>query len=569
MHNSPTNNTIFCDASPSLHNTFAGDNTSPGQNLLKTPYGFYFRMKVPKRHREHFRRREFKKALNTHDRRDAQKKALLLTAMVDEYIAQLDTAKGYKMSRLPFFTSMKVAEIEVFSTGYKLKGIELDPLHYETDQRAYSDIRASALADSQALANMQHPNQFSPAAPAFLASQPCQLTSAVQVVQTAVETPPASASQKLFAELIENFVEEKTVSGNWDALSSNGRKEQLLRALDYFGDCDVTLITRDDARRFMHVLAKLPPNYKKKKAFATLSLKEASKKNSGPTISPKSVNMAMTDIASFFKWCVKCGYIIRNAFEGLSVKEKTIALTQRLPYTRPELTQLFKDKLFQQHCCEASEYFLPLLGLYHGARLNELCQLHTNDIFQIEDVWVFEINENDAQKTIKTKESRRILPIHPELIRLNFLQYVKSLKPGRVFPNLPYKKGKFSGDYSKRFGTVRNRVKIVDKDFHSFRHLVSAELERLNIPEHIVASILGHKHPHITFARYGEPKYIKRIHRIISKLRFDIAVPAWPAQKIARGQVLQKMREIDPSLKASDSTLDNVLKLNNKVRRQI
>jgi len=220
-----------------------------------------------------------------------------------------------------------------------------------------------------------------------------------------------------------------------------------------------------------------------------------------------------------------------NLFEGLSVKETTKALTQRLPYSVPELTKLFNDKIFQLQHCEPSEFFLPLLGLYTGARLNELCQLHTTDVREIADVWVIDINDDDEQKSIKTKDSRRVVPIHPELIRLNFLKYVHQLKPGRVFPNLEFKYGKFSSDYTKRFGTVRRRAKIQDNDFYSFRHLFSAELEKLEIAEHLVASLLGHQHPQITFGRYGEPKHVQRLADIITQLAFPLEVPPWKFNK--------------------------------------
>lgn len=535
-------------------------NVSPGRNLVHTSTGYSFRMRVPLRYRDHFQRREFKKALHTTDAREAQKKALLITALIDEHIAQLDAARGYRMSKLPFFNEIKIAEVSVSLQGIKLVGVEKDPQFPEAEDRALRDTISAAREEFQTLLSQQSViDQQITQGIAELSKQPV-------VSQPVI---PASAPQKLLAELIDDFVKEKTTSGSWNKAAANGRKEQLLRGLEHFGDCDITTITRNDARDFLDILSKLPPNLKKNRSFANMSLAQAAAKNvRGVTISAKSVNMAMTDLASFFKWCVRCGYLVRNVFEGLSVKETSQAITQRLPYTHPELQQLFQDHYFQQHECDASEFFLPLLGLYQGARLNELCQLHTKDIYEIDGIWVIDINENDAEKSLKTADSKRILPLHPELIRLNFLKYVQSLKSGRVFPNLPYSKGKFSGAYSKRFATVRRRVKIVARDYYSFRHLVSSELEKLKVPEHMVAVILGHKHPQITFGRYGGPKDIPPLLAIVSQLKFNINVPPWPEVKIVRGRALQKIREIAPTLKASDGSLDEITKLTSRVRHK-
>lgn len=466
------------------------------QNLLCTPHGYYFRMRVPHRHRDHFKRREFKKSLKTVDLKEAQKKALCLAAQIEDCIQRLDVLKGYRMARLPLFTDIKVAEVAVTRDGYRIIGLETDPLHAESERKEVEKLHEDAAAAVVKLA------QVSPAK---------------------VETQP----KKLFAQLIEDFVDEKMISGSWKNARTKGRKQQLLRCLEYFGDCNIATITRDDAMQFMQTVMKLPLNVKKNKRFNGMTLTEIATKNKGPTLAPKSINMLMTDIASLFKWCKRFGYIENNNFEGLSVKETAQEITQRLPYTTAELTQLFSDRTFQQQKCEPSEVFIPLIGLFTGARLNEICQLHTDDIQEIDGIWTIDINTNDAEKSLKTKDSRRVIPVHQNIITAGFIKYLQKLKQGRVFPNLKYKDGTFSADYTKRFKTVRDRAGIAKADFHSFRHLFSSELEKRNVPEHLVAMILGHHHQQITFSRYGGPKDIERLAEIVNSLTFPITVPPW------------------------------------------
>ena len=85
----------------------------------------------------------------------------------------------------------------------------------------------------------------------------------------------------------------------------------------------------------------------------------------------------------------------------------------------------------QAHC-----YWLPHLGLFTGARVNELCQLNPQiDIRQDarSQVWYLDITDEskgheDINKSVKTGGSKRKLPIHPQLIELGFLDYVESAK---------------------------------------------------------------------------------------------------------------------------------------------
>lgn len=126
-----------------------------------------------------------------------------------------------------------------------------------------------------------------------------------------------------------------------------------------------------------------------------------------------------------------------------------------------------------------------MLALYTGARLNELCQLLVNDIKFDGDVAFFSIND-DGDKKLKTSAAVRIVPIHSELVKMGFMDYVKEMrekKSVRLFPEL--KKEKKSGRYSNGFSkTFRNLLQTVNQQFsnendkfvkgkhcfHSFRH---------------------------------------------------------------------------------------------------
>jgi hypothetical protein len=47
------------------------------------------------------------------------------------------------------------------------------------------------------------------------------------------------------------------------------------------------------------------------------------------------------------------------------------------------------------------QYWVPLIGLYSGARIEEICQLEVNDVRESSGVWIMDINRN-GDKRVKT-----------------------------------------------------------------------------------------------------------------------------------------------------------------------
>jgi len=92
------------------------------------------------------------------------------------------------------------------------------------------------------------------------------------------------------------------------------------------------------------------------------------------------------------------------------------------------------------------QFWMPLIGLYTGMRIEEICQLYVSDLKKIDGIWCFDINQNKPDKSVKTSE-RRIVPLHPFLAEeLNFVGYVKSLpdQKDRIFPELKRIKNRYS-----------------------------------------------------------------------------------------------------------------------------
>jgi integrase len=117
-----------------------------------------------------------------------------------------------------------------------------------------------------------------------------------------------------------------------------------------------------------------------------------------------------------------------------------------------ELVRLFNGAEFRaiaQDPAQEARYWLPVIGLYTGARPREICQLNPQcDWGKEGDVWYLDLNENKpagkgVTKSIKTGDAR-LVPLHPELVRLGLPTYLGKMKAAgadRLFPSFRVKGG--------------------------------------------------------------------------------------------------------------------------------
>ncbi|WP_123812188.1 site-specific integrase [Ottowia oryzae] len=137
------------------------------------------------------------------------------------------------------------------------------------------------------------------------------------------------------------------------------------------------------------------------------------------------------------------------------------------------------------------EYWLPLLALYAGLRIEEAAQLHLEDLSCEDGIWFFDINSR-REKSLKNDNAAREIPVHPELIRLGLLKYREALRDSgyvRLFPELTYESASgYSGTASNKFtkmfaalGWPRDGTVV----FHCFRHNANNAILKVD------ASVLG------------------------------------------------------------------------------
>jgi len=185
-------------------------------------------------------------------------------------------------------------------------------------------------------------------------------------------------------------------------------------------------------------------------------------------------------------------------------------------------------------------FWLPLIAYFTGARTNEIAQLDTADIREIDGHPCFDFCPDDPKafeaKRIKTGEARQV-PIHPRLIELGFLEYVDSqrqAKQKKLFGDgLTYLPPRDGGTDHNKEGWAKAASKFFNespkgylveigvhaphdgKSLYSFRHTLETNLGHAKrdgkpIDQTVIDAITGHAPETIAGKHYDEGATIEQ-----------------------------------------------------------
>ena len=226
----------------------------------------------------------------------------------------------------------------------------------------------------------------------------------------------------------------------------------------------------------------------------------------------------------------------RNPWSGLKIEYTTTS--PRRPWSGEQLQEYFSRPLHAAYDIPTAwdagadaAYWVPLMGIFTGARISELCQLNVADIETIEGVTVIHVTDEGEGQAVKSNAGRRMVPVHAELLRLGFLEYAAAVRKAGalpLFPSIRRAKDKAGSYFSQWFSSTRKRPDgSTLPDFHSLRHTVRSKLASAGIAEPLIDMLIGHEIKGSTGAR-------KYTERTLEDLQRTMAGLSYPGLKFAR-----------------------------------
>jgi len=374
-------------------------------------------------------------------------------------------------------------------------------------------------------------------------------------IDTAVQPEPAPApppsamkqpiaSGPALSEFLPNFIDLMQSTDGWTGQTLAQNRASYRMFIEICGDRPVQSYTRRDTAAFYDVVRKLPKLYSKARAWRALSLAEIVNSTEGAEverIQMKTLKRHFSALGRLFAHLKERGeYDGENPAHGFEFPgTKGKANQKRDMWQGVKLTRLFSSPVWTG-CKSASrrslpgkliikdeKYWLPLLGLYHGNRLEEFAQLRREDIKEEDGLWFFDIND-EGDKQLKNEQSKRQVPLHPEVRALGFLDYVREVAPSDgdlVFPGLRPSgpDNKLGYLFTKWWSRYRRGIGLYEKglDYHSFRHGVSTKLYAAHVPDAYVDVLTGHEGQGI-----GRKVYLKGLP--LNELYAAICKVEWP-----------------------------------------
>ncbi len=174
-------------------------------------------------------------------------------------------------------------------------------------------------------------------------------------------------------------------------------------------------------------------------------------------------------------------------------------------WTHDELVKLFGLPVWQRYELPGTKnggldaaYWVPLLGLFTGARVTELCQLRIDDFTRENGVWFLRMAVTAEGQSLKKRDSWRVIPLAQGLIDLGLIEYrqhIKDMGQEWLFPGITMdSQNNAGGGLSKWFSGLKIREGFRDNVvFHSFRGSLNTTLVRLKVSTEYRCKYIGQK----------------------------------------------------------------------------
>jgi integrase len=351
--------------------------------------------------------------------------------------------------------------------------------------------------------------------------------------------PLTSSRGPKLSEALARWQEGSSIRGGRQIAPNTKREAKLAVRLftEWHGNKRLGAITKDDVRSFRGALERRPTRLSAKlRALPLRELLRAHLANFPPPHA-NTVNRLLTMLKAIVSHAEREGLTddlpaFANPFKSVRSTVDQRQELNREPFAAEDLRAIFESPVFASGHRPAggageAAFWLPVLALLTGARLEELAQLRVSDLRRDPeaDTWFLDIGTSGG-RTVKTASSRRRVPLHPELERIGLLRY-RDLRLGAgpeapLWPDIRSDlSGKRSPPWSKWFGRyLRKTANVTDpaKVFHSFRHTFKRLARDAGLSEELHDALTGHACGGGVGRGYGMGFGLKALAREIAKI---------------------------------------------------
>lgn len=358
------------------------------------------------------------------------------------------------------------------------------------------------------------------------------------------------------SEWLEPFIAARIKSKNIRANTQENYRQHASAFLFVIGDIAVADVSVEHAEQFRDTLLRLPTHRNKRLAYIGLSADvlvdlEVPENERPPG---RTVSEHLTSMSTIFGWLKKHRRVVpENPFEEVATPHESKSYSEFEP---EDLTAIFSSDLYvpgskyaTAAATTAGHWWYLLTALFTGARPSELLQAGLEDASEVGGILCISIvDDPKSGKMVKTLAGRRVIPIHPTLLRLGFADYLQALRDegaSRVFEGI--RKGKrkagdqvgkwFNGRYrATRFPEFKAQSKVL----YSFRHTHITAALNADVEIRTLQQWVGHERKQLGQTKsYDKGQKPPQVFEAISRVSWDCeAIDAlqqdWRSMKLFR-----------------------------------
>jgi integrase len=385
-----------------------------------------------------------------------------------------------------------------------------------------------------------------------------QLAAITAAAILAPSHPSIQPTGKTVSEYLDEYIDYKMTPGrkkSWGEGTARQKPNKLNVFRSIFGDKPTAALSRDDMESYIKVAYSIPANFsnsdhaeKFKDITLDMILNDSPKLKSFEykVRGAGTVKEDLKNIKAFLKWVSEKKDInLQSPMNALSNEIGEIDYdSEKRAFTQEELKLLFEHNPASENYINGFSkpvrFWVPMIALYTGMRLAEICQLHLSDIKRVKALsdssthWVFDVNEENGNQLKCGKLNVRKIPIHKNVISAGFLDYVDDLNAKgetKLFPGVVRDSSNQFGTQSQWFGIYSSKAGVTDTktSFHSFRHSFCGHLSDRHTPEDIVIALSGHQFKSLAKSTYNRSRNldIKPLADAIDSIDYGLTHPKW------------------------------------------